>query len=549
MRAAAAQRGGIASPHRLRRAHLHADLHRPGLARPDTLRDDLASGEFLSNDLALGAPGHDTVTALKPVVDTSTTTRRRGGRWISRYQAMILAGDLLAALAATAVALVIRFGADDELSTFRSPIFAAVMPVGWIVAMTANRAYEARFIGAGQDEYRRVARSFVHLGAGVAILSYLLNAQIARGFVLVMLPLTFAFGMVGRYGARKWLHRQRAAGRAMTSVLVVGDPKSIVEFDEMLRRDRYAGMRVVGACLPEYAMNDGAGQDKLDAAGIPVLGDVDAIVDVVESSGARTVAVLASPQLGGKKLRWISWQLEGTDANLVVSPGLIEVAGNRLHIQPVAGLPLVHVEEPEFSGARRVMKGAFDRLAAFTALVLLSPVVMAVALAVKTTSAGPIFFAQTRVGRDGKRFNILKFRSMSVDAEDRKDELLHLNENDGPTFKMQDDPRVTRIGRVIRKYSLDELPQLINVVKGEMSLVGPRPPLPGEVAEYADDVHRRLLVKPGLTGLGQISGRSKLKWDDAVRLDLRYVENWSLTLDLMILWKTVGAVLRGDGAY
>jgi exopolysaccharide biosynthesis polyprenyl glycosylphosphotransferase len=246
----------------------------------------------------------------------------------------------------------------------------------------------------------------------------------------------------------------------------------------------------------------------------------------------------------------VSWQLEGSSTDLVVSPGLTEVAGPRLHILPVAGLPLLHVDEPKFTGFRRVLKGAFDRVSAALALVLLSPIFLVLVLAVRLTSSGPALFRQVRVGRAGSTFVMLKFRSMYADAEERLASLREQSDHgDGVLFKMKEDPRVTRVGKFLRKYSLDELPQLINVVLGTMSLVGPRPPLPLEVARYEDHVHRRLLVKPGLTGLWQISGRSDLSWDESVQLDLRYVENWSLGEDLFILWKTVRAVAHGSGAY
>jgi exopolysaccharide biosynthesis polyprenyl glycosylphosphotransferase len=233
----------------------------------------------------------------------------------------------------------------------------------------------------------------------------------------------------------------------------------------------------------------------------------------------------------------------------VVSPGLAEIGGRRLHIQPVAGLPLLHIEEPTFAGFRRMVKGIFDRTVAAVALLVLSPLLLGIGLVVRLTSRGPALFRQTRVGRSGAEFRMVKFRSMVVDAEDRRKHLLADNETDGPMFKIRQDPRVTAIGRVLRRFSLDELPQLFNVLGGSMSLVGPRPPLPAEVARYQHATRRRLLVKPGLTGLWQISGRSDLSWEESVRLDLRYVEDWSLSLDMVVLWKTARAVMKAEGAY
>jgi exopolysaccharide biosynthesis polyprenyl glycosylphosphotransferase len=331
---------------------------------------------------------------------------------------------------------------------------------------------------------------------------------------------------------------------------VVGDASAIADFTAMVRRDQYAGLRVVGACVPAEIAVDPHTIAVLDDLDVPLLGDVDSVLAAVRRSEANTVAVVSSGAVGSDKLRWISWQLEGSATDLLVSPGLTEVAGPRLHVRPVAGLPLLHVEEPEFSGFRRVLKGAFDRVMAGSALVFLAPVFAALTIAIRLDSKGPALFRQVRVGRDGSTFTMLKFRSMYADAEERLATLLSKSDHgDGVLFKMRDDPRVTRIGRLLRKFSLDELPQLINVLNGTMSLVGPRPPLPREVARYEDHVHRRLLVKPGVTGLWQVSGRSNLSWEESVRLDLRYVENWSLTEDLLILWKTLRAVTAGSGAY
>jgi exopolysaccharide biosynthesis polyprenyl glycosylphosphotransferase len=467
---------------------------------------------------------------------------------MARYQAALVGVDLIAATVAVLSALAFRFGSlnsDPFVSQYL--LVALALPFAWVGIVALNRSYEGRFVGAGQAEFERIFRSFLWVTALVAFGSYITRSEIARGFILVALPLTLALDLVGRYIARKVLHRLRSRGSAMTAVLVIGEANSIVEFNAMLHRDRFAGLRVVGACLPSTADQSAAATAGLD---VPVLGDVDSILEALRVSGADTVAVLASGEISPQKLRWISWQLEGTNVNLVVAPGLMEVAGTRLHIQPVSGLPLLHVEQPEFTGFRRFLKGAVDRSAASLAVLLLAPVIATLWVAIRLTSRGPAFFRQVRIGRDGREFTMLKFRSMYVDAESRLADLTGLNVNgDGLLFKMRDDPRVTRVGRVLRKYSLDELPQLVNVITGRMSLVGPRPPLPTEVARYGDDVRRRLLVKPGLTGLWQVSGRSDLSWEESVRLDLRYVENWSPALDLMILWKTAFAVLGKSGAY
>jgi exopolysaccharide biosynthesis polyprenyl glycosylphosphotransferase len=302
---------------------------------------------------------------------------------------------------------------------------------------------------------------------------------------------------------------------------------------------------VVGACIPD-ALLAPVPQRLGD---VPVLGSFRAIVDAAMAINADTVAVTACSELTAARLRRLGWQLEGTGIDLVLAPALTDVAGPRIHTQPVAGLPLIHVEAPEFRGARKLVKGFVDRALAFTALFLSLPLLAAIAIAIKLDSRGPVIFRQVRVGLGGREFGVYKFRTMVENADALLADLAARNETDGLLFKMRDDPRVTRVGRVLRKWSLDELPQLANVLLGQMSLVGPRPPLPSEVARYDGDVARRLLVKPGMTGLWQVSGRSDLSWEDGIRLDLYYVENWSLAADLTILWKTFGAVIRTRGAY
>jgi exopolysaccharide biosynthesis polyprenyl glycosylphosphotransferase len=299
-------------------------------------------------------------------------------------------------------------------------------------------------------------------------------------------------------------------------------------------------MKVVGACLPPRHDGD---------VGLPVYGTFDDVPTAVDAARADTVVVLSCPELDGSTLRRLAWRLERDEIDLILASALFDVAGPRTTIRPVDGLPMLHVEHPRLEGGARLVKEIVDRVGAAVLLVLLAPVLLAVAACIRIDSPGPVLFRQVRTGRDGREFLMYKFRSMYLDAEARLAEVRHLNEHDGVLFKIRNDPRITPVGRRLRRLSLDELPQLFNVLRGQMSLVGPRPPLPQEVAEYADDVRRRLAVKPGMTGLWQVSGRSDLPWEEAIRLDLRYVENWSLSLDLVILMRTVAAVLRPSGAY
>ena len=464
----------------------------------------------------------------------------RRTRWLRQYVTYLVMIDAAAAVAGAVTAYLVRFaeGAGNYL------LFSLAMPVIWVAAVALARAYEPRVLGLGAEEFQRVLHAFAGVTAAVGFFSYATKAEVARGYVVLALPLAAILCLSGRYGARKRLHVLRRRGRCLHDVIAVGGEHSVVDLVTQLRREQYSGMRVVGACL---AAGDGANLVEL---GVPVLGNLDQVARAVAATGADTVAVTATAHIDPARLRRLAWELEGTDTDLVVAPGLMEVAGPRLHIRPVTGLPLLHVEEPEFTGARRVAKAAVDRIVAGVVLVLMFPLLIAVGIGVRLTSRGPAIFRQTRIGKDGHEFTMLKFRSMYIDAEARRAELMVHNErSEGLLFKIRQDPRVTPLGRVLRKFSLDELPQLVNVFNGSMSLVGPRPPLPEEVALYGDDVLRRLLVKPGLTGLWQISGRSDLTWDESVRLDLRYVENWTLALDFMILWKTAFAVVRSAGAY
>ncbi|MEZ0490977.1 sugar transferase [Kineococcus sp. TBRC 1896] len=472
--------------------------------------------------------------------------------WQRTYVQKIVATDALSAALAAFVGFFARFNdspADLSLTSGRAVVACAVLlPVFWVVAMGALRTYEPRFLGVGSEEFHRVLTAGLAVVALVGTSSWAFGLEIARGYVVVAFPIAILLTLIGRYALRQQLHARRTRGEAGQSVVAVGHRAAVAGMARQLHRASYHGMRIVGACVPG---GRGSTEDdaELRALGIPVIGSLDDVRHAVTSVDADVVAVTACPELDGPGLRRLGWELEATRADLVVAPALTEVIGPRVAIRPVCGLPLLHVERPELEGVRRLAKTTVDRVSAGLALVVLSPLLLALALAIKLDSRGPVFFQQQRVGKDGKTFPMMKFRSMVTDAEKLLIDLRESTDGNGVLFKMKVDPRITRIGRVLRRYSIDELPQLINVVRGEMSLVGPRPPLQKEVDEYGYDMRRRLLVKPGLTGLWQINGRSDLDWDESVRLDVRYVENWSFTFDFMILWKTAGAVLRGRGAY
>ncbi|MGY1741761.1 MULTISPECIES: sugar transferase [unclassified Blastococcus] len=470
-----------------------------------------------------------------------SAVRRTPQAWARRYTlALVVLEALAAAVAAGAV-----LAAHREALAVESPLLwaAAALVVAWPLLLAATGAHSARTFGTGSDEYRRVLRAGLLLLAALGLVSYAAALDLSRGLVVVAVPALTLATLLIRLAARCWLRRLRARGSCTTRVMVVGRGGAVLELVERVRRERFAGMDVVAACVTPGDRDRVAG-----ALGLPV-GGLDDVVAMAGRLGAETIAVTSASETAAQYLRQLSWQLEGTGIELLVAPGLIEVAGPRLHIRPFEGLPLLAVEQPRFEGWHRVLKGGLDRTVAAVALLLLAPVMLAIALAVRLGSPGPVLYRQERVGVNGRTFTMLKFRSMVVDADRQVAALSAENISDGLLFKMRVDPRVTPVGRWLRRLSLDELPQLLNVLGGSMSLVGPRPPLPGEVARYDTQVSRRLLVKPGLTGLWQISGRSNLPWEEAVRLDLRYVENWSMAMDLMILAKTFRAVLGRSGAY
>ncbi len=462
--------------------------------------------------------------------------------WAAGYIRLARMADLTCALVAGLAAYLLRFSGIAHYSSAAYLLTSLGLPFAWLLAIQFAGGYDQRFIGVGTDEFRRVANAGAFITAATAIVSYAAKLDLARGYVVVALPLLTLSDLLVRFAMRKHLHRLRRLGACMRSMVVVGHPATIAEIATMLRRETHHGLRLVAACVVGDAEAD-------HVAGIPVAGGPDDVAAAVRLYGADTVAVLACPEMAGSSLRQLAWSLEKTGTELCVAPALLDVAGPRTTIRPVAGLPLLHVDHPEFSGARLVIKATFDKAIALAALAAAAPMLAIIAVVIRMDDGGPVLFRQLRVGKDGRQFALCKLRTMVPDAEARKLGLAARAEQAGPLFKLRDDPRVTGPGRWLRRWSLDELPQLLNVLSGEMSLVGPRPALPEEVAAYGDYVRRRLAVKPGMTGLWQVSGRSDLSWDEAVRLDLRYVENWSLMLDLQILWKTIAAVRRGRGAY
>jgi exopolysaccharide biosynthesis polyprenyl glycosylphosphotransferase len=475
-----------------------------------------------------------------------------GGNWRTRYVRLLAAGDLVVLLLALTVAAVVRFGAQAVQVTVGGlslpyASLAVVMAGVWWMALNLTRTRSPRLIGHGTEEYRRVVRATWAAFAGLAMVSVALKVDASRAYIAVAFPLGLVGLLAWRKAARAQLHRRRRHGVGLANVLLVGGLESAYRINSYLSRQPQSGYRVGGVWIPDIDVVDGLDRSRCK---VPVLGRQHTLAGMIRRTQAEAVMVTDTEHLGPEGLRELAWQLEGTGIELMLSPNVIDVVGSRLHLHEVSGLPMLHLDEPQYAGASRFMKMAFDRLGACLILLAFAPVMLTLAAIVKLTSEGPVFYRQERIGKGGATFGMIKFRSMRVGADA---ELAALLAAEGKSLaelpKLENDPRITKVGGVMRRYSLDELPQLLNVLKGDMSLVGPRPQRDFEVEQYDHVADRRLTVRPGMTGLWQVSGRSDLDFAESIRLDVHYVENWSMTADLILLWKTLRAVVRPDGAY
>src|SRR5215213_60177 len=468
--------------------------------------------------------------------------RRRGG--LPHYVKWLVVGlDVLVILAAIALAWPLRglvpgvepaTSAGMRYSYEVSPLLVAL----WVGMLAVVGSYALRDLGSGTREFQVVGKATVFTAFASFTACYFTNSDLSRGFLLCAFAVGGPVLLLERYLVRSWIHRNRRRGTMTHRVLAVGSPAAVRDLAEVLRREPRLGYELV-ACTPPEGSTD-------DALPAPPVGSVIDISTTCRKLGIDTVMVTGSTEL---TLREIAWDLEGKDIELVLLPNLAEVSAPRLRMRPLVGLPFLHVEEPRAIRAGGRAKRIFDIVGALAALVLLAPVMAVVAALIKLDDGGPVFYRQARVGLNGALFGVWKFRSMSINADLLEAKLREQVGHEGAMFKMEDDPRITGIGRFIRRYSLDELPQLFNVLSGTMSLVGPRPSQPWEADTYTDIARRRLHVRPGMTGLWQVSGRSRLTFDEALRLDLYYRDNWSMLADLAIMSKTVKAVVSKDGAY
>ncbi|MCK3769763.1 sugar transferase [Microbacterium aerolatum] len=514
---------------------------------PSSTGIDISQGSTVTSTNRIDATPTSQNLQAQDRFTTESRPRKPSFDWRKRYARNLWISDLLVLIwvvYGTQIAWLgfrevrLATGGLEGLPTISYWLFSAALIVVWMWSLGLIDSRSYRVIGTGTTEYVRVTRASFSVFGAVAIVAFLTRIDVARGYLLISLPVGVIMLVFVRWMWRQWLVSVRRAGAYSAEVLLVGSEASIANIAGDLRRSTDAGYKVVGACTPT-----GRVADTIPGTDIPVMGSVDAIGRALAVTGADTVVVTSSGDLPPGGVKRLSWSLEAGRQHLVLAPNITDIAGPRIHTRPVSGLPLIHVETPRFSSGQRFTKRLTDVLGSLALIVLSSPILAAVAIAVKTTSPGPLLFRQERIGLDGQPFHMLKFRSMRVGADKELKSLLEAQgTSEKPLFKIKDDPRITPVGKFIRKYSLDELPQFFNVLGGSMSLVGPRPQIAAEVALYSKAARRRLLARPGITGLWQVSGRSEVEWDQAVRLDLYYVENWSLMGDLAILFKTLKAV-------
>ena len=477
-----------------------------------------------------------------------TRVRAHATDWVKTFSRLVALTDAAVVVLATASTHLIWFGSRQVLVAspiadefgFDYAMFSVALIVAWMLALAVAGSRDSRILGTDSTEYRRIVNATLVLFGTIGVVAAMTQTDVARGYLVTAFPLGALLLLVSRWLWRQWLHARRRRGELSFRVLLIGNTAAVRELIDSLAVRTDAGYRVVAAVITD---DDHAGS--IDD--VPVFPSATGVAGALEIIAPDTVIVVGS-DASSSRINELSWRLD-PGQQLVVAPQLVGVAGSRIHTRPVAGLPLIHVETPSYDGPKRFAKRAFDLVFASGLFLALAPLLAVVAVTIKATSRGPVSYGQERIGLSGKPFTMLKFRSMVTDADAHLAGLLAAQGTGGtPLFKVKDDPRITAAGRVLRRYSIDELPQLLNVLRGHMSLVGPRPQRDGEVRLYDSTAGRRLVVKPGMSGLWQVSGRSNLSWEASIRLDLYYVENWSITNDIIILLRTARAVVGADGA-
>ena len=485
------------------------------------------------------------------------TFRSGRERWQARYASRVFFGDLIVLCVAVYSAQIIRFdkiGDTADLAWMTRPgidytAVSGVLVLLWLAMLGLVNSRATGILGRGVEEYRRiVSATFMFFGVLSIFFALLLNVDFDHGYLAISLSVGGVGLLIGRKAWRRIAIRGRTSGKYQTSLLVVANEASAAGIAQNFVSDPKLGFRIVGLCTPDGPSDEHRIVNIADQL-IPIVGTDTTVMEAVKKMGADTVAIAPTKRLGPAETRRLMWDLEALGVDLIVTAGLIDTADNRISCQPVAGMAILYVEKPQYDRANSWTKRAFDIVFTVAALIAFAPFMIGAAIAVRASSAGPVFYLADRIGIDGKTFKMYKFRSMYIGSDAQQSAMIGEAGGNALFFKVKDDRRVTPVGRVMRKFSIDELPQFFNVLRGEMSVVGPRPQVQCEVESYDDLMRTRLFVRPGVTGLWQVSGRSDLSIEDSVRLDMSYVENWSMGLDLAIIARTTRVVALGSGAY
>ena len=456
------------------------------------------------------------------------------------YTTRAVIWDIVAVTAAAAIGFILRWTIpyNLDISDGTYVFFALVVVVSWLSVLVLRGAYDTRILGVGSEEFKRIVGASALVFAAIAIVSFALKLDLSRGFVLITFTVGMALLLTVRWVLRSWLRHERMYGHFLHRTVVIGSGNAQTDIVDMLDRDPVAGFTVV----------DVVNEPSVDATERELDMWLDEVMARISLEDADTVAVAGSPALGQRVIQRLAWRLEGPRVDLLVAPNVGDVAGPRVSMRMAADLPLLHLDEPHLTGPKRAIKRTLDIVFGILLFILFLPFMIVAAIGTFFSSKGPVFYVQKRVGRGGEMITVTKFRTMYVGAEKERDKVI--GSPDEKIFeRYKADPRITPFGRILRRWSIDEMPQVVNVIAGNMSLVGPRPVLPEELGLFGDADHRRHLTKPGLTGLWQVSGRKEVDWDERMRMDLEYVENWSPALDLVIVAKTAKVVISGKGAY
>jgi exopolysaccharide biosynthesis polyprenyl glycosylphosphotransferase len=486
-------------------------------------------------------------SAAGPPIESRHRIRQR------RLARLVLASDALVLIVAITVAHLTRYvilpvPAWFDPGAWYTMSVSVGLFIFWMVALWVGRSRDPKVLDSGAMQYQTVMRCSFHVFAWIAIATLVLQLRPSRMFICIAGILGLSLLLLSRRAWRTWVLKRRQHGRYLAKALVIGGVRSAQDVTQRFLADPGHGIQVAGVWVPDRVAGRRESM-QVGKSSVPIMGTESNLDVALAVEEIDTVVVTDTEHLGHDGMRELAWALEGRGVDLLVAPNVVDVAGPRIHLDAHNNMPLIYLSGPTYSRTKTVGRAVFDRTFAALVLVASSPVLLAAAIAIKCTSRGPVFYRSVRIGAHGVPFEIYKLRTMVADAEKRRDALMPFNIGSGPLFKMPDDPRVTRVGRFLRKHSVDELPQFINVLKGDMSVVGPRPLLPGDLDDSGEFGKRRLLVKQGVTGLWQVSGRSDLSWEDSVRLDLDYVENWSMIRDLQIIVQTLRVVLQRHGAY